>query len=279
MPINVKKVLLGLTLALPITAPIFAHDYGLQLHSIRHQMEEDLPTAFSQVNTWGIKSVEGGGQLYGRSVNAFKALLDEHQLDIVSVDSNFEEVRDNPMAAVYKAQVYGARYATVYWIPHEFDKPFTIEHAKEAVEVFNSAGKVLKQNGITLQYHPHGYEFQPLGDGTVLDYMLQNITEAKFQMDVFWIKQGGGNPLEILKAYEGKFTSLHLKDRMHGSPDSTNGAADKETNVVLGTGDVGIAELVAEAKKQGIRYFFLEDESSRVLQQIPESLEFLRALD
>jgi len=73
------------------------------------------------------------------------------------------------------------------WIPHEAGKPFTFEHAKEAVEVFNKAGRVLRQNGITLQYHPHGYEFAPLGDGTILDYMLENIVDAQFQMDVFWI--------------------------------------------------------------------------------------------
>ena len=37
---------------------------------------------------------------------------------------------------------------------------------------------------------------------------------------------------------------------------------------------LGIADVVAEAKKQGIKYFFIEDESSRVIQQVPQSMEF-----
>lgn len=275
---NMKPKLIAAFVSLCATTSVFSHEIGLQLHSMRHQMEEDLPKALKQVHDWGFEVVEGGGKLYGYSVNGFKALLDEHQLDIVSVDSSFEEIRDNPMAAVYKAQSYGAKFATVYWIPHEFDKPFTIEHAKAAVDVFNTAGKILRENGITLQYHPHGYEFQPHEDGTILDYMLQNVTDATFQMDVFWIKQGGGDPTGILKKYEGKFTSLHLKDRRIGSPNSSNGAADKDTNVVLGTGDVGIASVVEEAKRQGIRYFFVEDESERVLKQVPASLLYLHGL-
>lgn len=47
-----------------------------------------------------------------------------------------------------------------------------------------------------------------------------------------------------------------------------------DINVVLGTGDVGIATVMAEAKKQGIRYFFIEDESSRVISQVPDSIKY-----
>ena len=48
---------------------------------------------------------------------------------------------------------------------------------------------------------------------------------------------------------------------------------------VLGTGDVGIKDLVAEAKKLGIEYMFIEDESPTVVQQVPKSLEYLKSLE
>jgi hypothetical protein len=54
---------------------------------------------------------------------------------------------------------------------------------------------------------------------------------------------------------------------------------DVETGVVLGTGYVGIASVMGEAKKQGVRYFFIEDESSRVLSQVPESMKYFNDLD
>ena len=260
-----------------LTLPVWAHEIGLQLYSLRNQMAEDVPAAIAQVRDWGINAVEGGGNLYGHSVTEFKSILDKNHVEVVSVDTTYEEVRDNPIAVAYKAKFFGARFATFYWIPHS--GMFDIEKAKEAVDVLNKAGALLAENGITLQYHPHGYEFFPHEDGTILDYMLKNVTEATFQMDVFWIKQGGQDPVDFLNRYPGKFTSLHLKDRAIGTADTTDGKADVEVNVVLGSGDVGIDKVVAVAKQQGIKYFFIEDESSRVMLQVPQSIRYLLELD
>lgn len=271
------SVIMSITCSL--SAVTFAHELGLQLYSVRKQMEQDLPSAFKQINQWGIKIVEGGGALYGHPLEEYRNLLLKNDLQIISVDASFEELRDNPISVVYKARYFGSRYATFYWIPHDGAKGFSLEDAKGAVEVMNKAGKLLKDNGITLQYHAHGYEFLPHGTGTLLDYMLENVKHAAFQMDVFWMKQGGMDPTKLLQRYPGRFLSLHLKDRKKGTKNSTNGAADVETNVVLGTGDVGIASVIAEAKKQGIRYFFIEDESSKVISQAPESIKYLKTLD
>jgi hypothetical protein len=47
----------------------------------------------------------------------------------------------------------------------------------------------------------------------------------------------------------------------------------------LGSGDVGIKDLIMEAKKIGIKYMFIEDESPDVVKQIPKSLDYLKSLD
>mgnify|MGYP003919131281 FL=1 len=272
------RAALVVPIALSLSTVTFAHELGLQLYSVRKQMEQNLPEAFSQINQWGIKVVEGGGALYGHPVEEYKNQLLKNDLQIVSVDASFEELRDNPMAVVYKARYFDSRFATFYWIPHDAKKGFGIMDAKGAIEVMNKAGKLLKENGITLQYHAHGYEFMPHGKGTLLDYILENVEHAAFQMDVFWMKQGGMDPTKILQKYPGRFLSLHLKDRKKGTQNTSNGKADVESNVILGTGDVGIASVIAEAKKQGIRYFFIEDESSRVMYQVPESMNYFNSI-
>ena len=72
---------------------------------------------------------------------------------------------------------------------------------------------------------------------------------------------------------------MHLKDRKPGTEGNQNGHADVETNVVLGQGDVGIEAIMKVAKKYGVKHFFIEDESSRSVEQIPQSLEFLKSLN
>lgn len=271
---------LGLAIAMLTMLPPVARaqELGLQLYSLRTQMAADVSASFALMEDWGLTWAEGGGALYDLPLDDFRAALAAHGIRIASVDTSFEELRDNPIAAVYKARYFDANFATFYWIPHDGAKGFTFEDAKAAVDIMNTAGPLLAANGVTLQYHPHGYELLPHEDGTLLDYILSNVTGAEFQMDVYWIRQGGGDPVDYLQRYPGRFKSLHLKDRLPGTPDTTTGHSDVETNVVLGEGDVGIAAVVAEAKKQGIEWFFIEDESSRVVQQVPASIEYLERL-
>lgn len=251
---------------------------GIQLYSLRNQIKQDTDLAFKQIHDWRIGTVEGGRDLNGLTIDGYKSLLKRHDLKLVSVDTSYEELRDAPIAAVYKARFYDSKFATFYWIPHDESGEFTIEQAKASVQVLNQAGKLLKQHGIVLQYHAHGYEFSPYQNGTVFDYMVKNTQYAQFQMDVFWIANAGVDPVRLLQKYPGRFSSLHLKDRAEGTVAYENGLADPESNVALGKGNIDIKGIVKEAKKQGIEYIFLEDESSRVMSQIPESLTFYNNL-
>jgi sugar phosphate isomerase/epimerase len=114
----------------------------------------------------------------------------------------------------------------------------------------------------------------------LFDHLAKNLDPryANFEMDVFWIKNPGQEPVALLKKYPGRFLLMHLKDRKPGTPGNQLGQADVESNVVLGTGDVGIADIMKVAKKYGVKHFFIEDESSRSMEQVPQSLAFLRSL-
>jgi sugar phosphate isomerase/epimerase len=71
---------------------------------------------------------------------------------------------------------------------------------------------------------------------------------------------------------------MHLKDRQIGTRCDLSGHAKEETNVVLGNGDVNIKKIIRAAKKTNVKYLFIEDESTPVMQQIPQSLRYLKSL-
>jgi sugar phosphate isomerase/epimerase len=163
------------------------------------------------------------------------------------------------------------------WIPHDGNR-FDFENTKAAVKVFNEAGAVLKKEGITLAYHAHGYEFRPYEYGTLFDYMAQNAKNFSLEMDVFWITHGGEDPIALLEKYPDFVVMLHLKDMQKGVKGNNTGGENVETNVVLGQGQIDIEGVVRKAHEQGVRYMFIEDESSRVEQQVPQSLKFLKSI-
>jgi sugar phosphate isomerase/epimerase len=260
-----------------IAAQITAQEIGLQLYSLRNEFKTDVPGTLAKINSWGIKEIEGGGT-YGLSKEEFDKLLKQNKLKVVSVGADFDKLATNPQESVDLAKANGAKYVVCFWIPHNGGE-FTIDDTKKAVDVFNKAGKLLRENGLTLCYHPHGYEFRPYEKGTLFDYLVKNTDKnLNFEMDVFWVKHPGQDPVALLNKYPKRFELMHLKDRKPGTPGNQTGEADVETNVVLGQGDVGIAEIMKAAKKAGIKHYFIEDESSHAVHQIPQSLAYLKSL-
>jgi len=275
-----KKYLLLLSFILMVFAPPLKAqtEIGLQLYSLRNEFKSEVPGTLAQIQKWGIREIEGGGT-YGLSMDDYKKLLKDNKLKMVSIGAEFNQLRENPQVAIDEAKAFGAKYVVCFWIPHDGDV-FTIDQVKEAVSVFNKAGKLLAENGLSLCYHPHGYEFRPYQGGTLFDYLVKETDPRyfNFEMDVFWVKHPGQDPVALLKKYPRRFLLMHLKDRKPGTEGNQNGYADVETNVVLGKGDVGIAAIMREAKKAGVKHYFIEDESSHSVTQIPESLAYLKTL-
>lgn len=276
MQSSLKKLLVLLLMLASLSSS--AQEIGLQLYSLRNQFAKDVPGTMAKIRSFGIKEIEIG-DTYGLSFPEFIKLIAQNQLQVVSYGTDFERLMNFPQSVADDARAYGAKFVVCYWIPHKGDT-LTIEDINKAAAVFNKAGKVLAQNGLLLCYHPHGYEFQPHEKGTLFDYMVDTF-DARYvylQMDVFWIKQAGQDPVALLKRYANRWIMLHLKDRKPGTPDSKNGRVDVETNVTLGKGDVGIDAIMRTAKSIGIKHYFIEDESSRSEVQIPESLSYLKSL-
>ncbi len=254
-----------------------AQEVGIQLYSLRNQFKTDVEGTLKLIHDWGITKVEGG-DTYGLPLDEFLGLLKKYELQVVSVGASFEELANDPEAVVEKAKKYGATYVMCAWIPHNGDD-FTIDDTKKAVEVFNTAGEILDRENMILTYHMHGYEFRPYESGTLFDYMSENAEDFYFEMDVYWVQHGGADPLSLLNTYTDQFVLMHLKDMEKGLNGDNTGHGDVETNVVLGSGQIAMAEIVAKAKELGIEYMFIEDESSRVVEQVPQSLAFLKSLN
>lgn len=273
------KKIITLILMVAFGISMSAQEVGIQLYSLRNQFKTDVPGTLKIINDWGITNLEGGGT-YGLPMEEFQGLLKKNNLDVVSVGAGYDDLKDgNVDKIIENAKAFGAKYVMCAWISHEGNN-FDIAKTKEATEVFNTAGKKLKEAGLTLAYHAHGYEFRPYEDGTLFDYMAKNAEHFAFEMDVYWVQHGGEDPLSLLNRYPDKFVLLHLKDMEKGTPKDDTGHSDVETNVVLGTGEVDIAGVVKRAKELGVvEYMFIEDECSRVVEQVPQSLEFLAGLE
>jgi sugar phosphate isomerase/epimerase len=156
----------------------------------------------------------------------------------------------------------------------------TAAQALKAAQDFNTIGAILKSGyDLDFCYHNHGYEFAPYEGGTVFDLIVKNTDPKKvnFELDILWAHIADADPSMLLKKYPDRFKLIHVKDLKKGTAHGLSGRTDINNDVTLGTGEIDIPEVLKAAGKSSVQYYYIEDESTNVNQQVPESLKFLKS--
>lgn len=252
----------------------FKGPIGLQLYTLRAKFAKDVPGTLDLVKSNGVKYVELAGT-YNLPPEQFTKMLSDRGLVPIAGHFGYDRFRDNPEAVAKEAKALGLKYAGLAWIGHQ--APFDEKECRAAIDVFNKAGAVLAREGIQFFYHNHGYEFQPHGDGTLMDLLIKE-TDPKlvaFEMDTFWVKHPGADPTEWLKKYPNRWKLMHVKDMKHGTETNFSGGSNVNNDVVLGTGTMDWPAILKAAKAAGVEYYFIEDESDAAAEHIPQSLKYL----
>lgn len=244
-------------------------EIGLQLYSLKSQLEADAEGTMAKVSQLGIREIEMKGT-HGLSFPEFIKLLAVNNLSVISFEADFEKIAKFPQVVADEARSYGAKYVVCSGLP-EGETSVSPESMDRVAQALNQAGKVMQRNGLLLCYQPLHTQFAKYEDGTYFDYLIRKMDTrfVHFEMDVFSVKQGGVDPVALLKKYPTRFVLIQLKD----------GKTSSGSSLVLGTGDVGIRNVMETARELGIQHVFIEDESSRADKQIPKSVAYVRSLN
>ena len=256
----------------------FRAQVGLELYSLRREFAVNIDSALAIARNFGFKNVEIAG-IPNLEPLSFKKKLDFYGLKAEGLMVSMKELKENPETVANNAKTLGCKFVIVAWIDHK-DALLTFDEVKNAVEVFNQGGKILHEKGLQFCYHIHGYEFAKYQNGTYFDYIYSNTDPdfVKFEEDIFWAKHGGIDPVAFLQKYGNRTVLIHIKDMEKGIKGNNTGKEKVEADVAWGTGQVDIKSFIKAAKKRGIKYFYLEDESPEVLKQIPQSLKYAEGL-
>lgn len=259
--------------------PLYTAPLGVQAYTFRHSFPKDVAATLDTIKMLGFTELEGGGGQM--PPEEFRKMCEARGISIPATGTGYEQLVKDPQGVADRAKVLGANYVMTAWIPHKTGA-FNLENAKKAVEDFNAAGKVLKENGITFCYHVHGYEFWPHEEGTLLDYIITNTDPeyVSFEMDIMWTHFGGGDPVALLEKYGDRWKLMHLKHLKKGTKKDMTGLTPEENDVAIGTGELDIPAILKAAKKAGVKHYFIEDESpaQEVTEELPRSIAYLKSL-
>jgi sugar phosphate isomerase/epimerase len=224
-------------------------NFGYISGIIKDEIKADWKSALAQTADMGYTEIETGNY-YGESADQFLAYCKEIGLKTIAGGTKLHQDEDELKASLEKLNELELKYAVIYW-PWLVGAPFSLEDCKKSAELLNNIGEVCKEYGLQLCWHNHDNEFIPMEEGLPFDYLMNNTDEelVKCELDVYWVKKGGADPVEILRKYEGRYPILHLKDMAEG---------EEEDFACVGNGIVDFPAILAEAYKQNIQHYFVE---------------------
>jgi sugar phosphate isomerase/epimerase len=242
---------------------------GLQLYTVRGEMEKDFEGTLARVAAIGYNDVEFAGY-FGHTPAEVRAILDRHGLVAPAVHSG-SIAPDDWAKALDAAHVIGHKYIVVPWIPEERRK--TLDDWKRVAAEFNRAAAAAQAAGVQFAYHNHNFEF-PLVEGRVPYDVLLAETDAKLvqlEIDLYWIIKAGQDPLAYFARWPGRVPLVHVKDSA-GPPD--------DRMVDVGAGKIDFKRIFAQSSQAGIRHYFVEhDQPADPFGSIKASYDYLKRLE
>lgn len=244
---------------------------GIQLYSVRNEMLSDAVGTLNKLAKIGYKQLESArsekGNYYGLQPKEVKKITSDLGMTMrsghVYIDKDWQRSVDAAAEA-------GQSYLICASLPSEGQ---TVANYQRVADTFSKAAEDCKKVQITFGYHNHDYEFEKV-DGQVLYDILLDKTDpslVQMEMDLGWVIVTGNDPLHYFEKYPGRFPLWHLKDMDKVKKHSTE----------FGKGQINVVSMLQNAKKSGMKYFFVEQEeySSTALESVQYDYDYLMKLD
>ncbi len=239
---------------------------GVQLYTVRSLMAEDFAGTLEAVAGAGYQEVEFAGY-FDRPPAEVEALLEEVGLNAPAAHVSIDALRDDLAGTIATARSVGHRYLVCPWIAEE---ERTLAGYRGIAALWNEVGAACREAGLRFGYHNHEFEFEPVDGRVPMDLLLEETDPelVDYELDLYWIRKGGRDPLDYFERYPRRFPLCHVKDM----------AADGRM-VDVGAGEIDFAAIFARSEQAGLEHYFVEhDQPADPLASIAASYDHLEAL-
>jgi len=237
---------------------------GIQLYTVRDACETDFTGTLQSLARMGYTGFEFAWNYGGMDPEALTAFLKELGVQAAGFHTSLEEIA-NPDSATYQyARATGGTYLTTS-LAGEVAKDW-----KATIGEVAKAAAVAKAQGFVFTYHNHAQEFEQIDGIYALDLLYQQTDPdaVKAELDTFWIKTGGADPVEYIKKYAGRVPQVHVKDM----------DAQTKSFTEVGSGILDWDAIFAAAREAGAEWMIVEQDicAGSSVESARKSIEFLQ---
>ena len=254
-----RRSFLACAAAAPLVPALAAKNVpiGLELYSVRNELQKDLKGTVTAVAKMGYQVVEFYSPYFSWSTDQAKdirKLLDDLGIRCNSTHNGPDAFKGDGIAkAIELNKIIGSKYIVMA----SAGRVNGLDGWRGVGETLTKAAEQFRPAGLRAGYHNHKPEFvaidgklpmQVIADNTPKDVMLQ--------CDVGTVLEAGQDPVAWINAHPGRINSMHLNDWSAGE--------EKGFKVLFGEGDAPWKKIFdAAEKKGGVEYYLIEQEGSR----------------
>ncbi len=179
---------------------------------VRRRAEKDLLGVIKELGELGFEAFEMGG-LYGNDPEKVRRAAEETGLEILMDHVPYQEFEADMDHVIAARKALGSKYISICKIPDE-KYPGGADFS-EGISFINRVAEKVKDAGMTLQYHNHGFDFMNRIDGKYpIEHILDGVPAELLQHmpDIGWCMLGGGDPVYMLEKYKDRCKVIHMKD-------------------------------------------------------------------
>lgn len=184
---------------------------GLQLYTLREELAHNFAPTLRQVAEMGFVGVETaffeGGTTPEMAAQELRAL----GLEVLAAHTALP-LGDGRGEALKLAEAFGCRRIVWHGWPRD-PRYASLDGIKQLIDEYNAAAKVAADNGLELGLHNHWWEMQPV-EGRLPYQLLQEGLDPAifFELDVYWAKTAGRDPVALVGELGPRAPLLHVKD-------------------------------------------------------------------
>jgi sugar phosphate isomerase/epimerase len=256
--------------------PLRANNLGVQLYTVRNTITKNPAKDLKAIEAIGYQEVE----VVYATINTIWSALKDTKLKAVSahVDTAiFMEGGGKLDDAIGSLKEKGFSFIVLPYIPPS--QRGGLDTFKKLADVLNKSGEKAKAAGLTLCYHNHAFEFEPMNGTTGLEVMLKETKKdlASLELDIFWASVAGHKPVDVMKKHADRIALLHLKDKAADVAVQYNENVNPTAFKEVGHGSIDIPGVLAEAKRIGVRNYFVEQDQTPgdPLDSLKQSFDYL----
>ena len=251
---------------------------GVQLYTVRTVLPKKPLETLRAIEQIGYREVECTAD----GLDAMWPSLKETSLKAVSVHLDpqfFIHQPEKLPAALEDASKHGFEYVVCPWIdPRDRGG---VEMIRKLGATLNHAGELSRKAGMRLCYHNHAFEYQPAGDGRLLDVLMKTTdpTLVSLELDVMWAHVAGADPVSVLRQYGNRIPLVHLKNVAPGVKPRFNENIPSAAFHDLSDGAVDIAAVIRAAKQAGVKHYFVEQDETPgdPIESLRKSFQYLES--